>query len=210
MNVSGNVAGLKKGTLYLQHLNDSTLATIDSIEIKGNGNFSFQYEIESPELFYLYLEKDDNNTINDRITFFGEQGDITINTSWNNFDTKAEISGSESHKKFQEFQEVLSKFNTKELTLMQLSTTEEIRSRSEAMDSINNLADKNALRRVLYVLNFALSNTDSPVSPYVALTEASNTNSKYLDSIHNSLSDEVSNSKYGLALAAYLNEVKSN
>jgi len=70
MALSGQIKGLKKGVLYLQHVPDSTLVVIDSVLINGNGNFSFKTELESPEVFYLYLVKKDNNDINDRITFF--------------------------------------------------------------------------------------------------------------------------------------------
>ena len=86
MTITGNVKGLKKGTLYLQHIPDSVLVTLDSLKIEGDGNFTFKTELESPEIFYLYLNKKDNNDINDRITFFGEPGIITINTSCNTFD----------------------------------------------------------------------------------------------------------------------------
>jgi len=66
MTVSGKVKGLKKGTLYLQHVPDSLLVTVDSVEIRGDENYSFTTSLESPEIFYLHLDKKDNNTINDR------------------------------------------------------------------------------------------------------------------------------------------------
>jgi hypothetical protein len=37
------------------------------------------------------------------------------------------------------------------------------------LDSLQKAADKNALRRYLFVLNFALNNSDSYVAPYVTL-----------------------------------------
>ena len=77
MTVSGNIKGLKKGILYLQHIPDTTLVTIDSLEVDGDGNFSFKTEITHPEVFYLYLNKKDNNVINDRIPFFGESVSYT-------------------------------------------------------------------------------------------------------------------------------------
>ncbi|MEP2279995.1 DUF4369 domain-containing protein, partial [Maribacter sp.] len=70
MIVNGKIKGLKKGTLYLQHVPDSVLITVDSLAINGDGNFSFKTKLMSPEIFYLYLDKKDNNDINDRITFF--------------------------------------------------------------------------------------------------------------------------------------------
>lgn len=57
MIVSGNVKGLKKGTLYLQHLADTTLVVVDSLKVDGDGNFRFETELEGPEMFYLYLNK---------------------------------------------------------------------------------------------------------------------------------------------------------
>tara|TARA_R110002051_G_scaffold120401_5_gene193625 strand:+ start:1005 stop:1712 length:708 start_codon:yes stop_codon:yes gene_type:complete len=210
MTVMGNVKGLKKGTLYLQKIQDSTLISIDSLSIEGNGQFEFKTELESPEVFYLYLDKEDHNDINDRITFFGEPGNITINTSWDTFDTKAKIEGSETHKKLEEYRGVMSKFNTRNLEYLQFTFDPKIRKDSMALDSVKKLSDKNILRGYLYALNFALNNRNSYVSPYIALTEVSDAHTKYLDSIHNSLSPEVANSKYGKELKKYLEEIKKN
>jgi len=80
MTVTGKIKGLKKGTLYFQHIVDTTLVTIDSLLIEGDGSFEFKKAIESPEIFYLYLNKKDNNEVNDRLTFFGEPGVINITT----------------------------------------------------------------------------------------------------------------------------------
>ena len=204
MHVSGTIDGLKKGTLFLQHIKDSSLTTIDSVIIKGNGDFVFEYPLESPELFYLYLKKADNNDINDRITFFGEKGNITVNTAWNTFDSNAEIVGSKSHETFEKCREILSQFYTKDLEYVQALVGTENPLDSLGLDSVQQLASKNTLRRYLYVVNFALTNPDSPVSPYMALTEASEANPKYLDSIRKSLSPEVAASKYGKALEAFL------
>ncbi len=208
MVVSGNVEGLKKGTLFFQKVRDSALFNIDSLEIKGDGNFAFEYEIESPEIFYLYLQKADNNDINDRITFFGEPGEVAVNTSWNRFDGDAEIMGSALHQQFENCKDMLSKFNTKELELAQLQLLPEVQKDSIAADSIGRLNGLNFIRKYKYVLNFALSNPDSYVTPYLALTEVADANPKYLDSINNSLSERVANSKYGKALDDYVKTLK--
>lgn len=208
MTVSGQVKGLKKGTLYLQHIPDSTLVTLDSLQIKGDGNFSFKTELSSPELFYLYLNKKDNNDINDRITFFGEPGNITINTSWNTFDTKAEIKGSEVHLKFEEYKKVMSRFNSENLEILQSAFNPEIRKDSIATDSIQKASDRIIKRGYLYALNFALNNKNSPIAPFIAVKEVPDANVKYLDSIYNSLSPEVADSKYGRQLADHLNTQK--
>lgn len=208
MTVSGTIDGLKKGTLYLQHINDSSLATIDSLELRGDGSFSFSHKIESPQLFYLYLKKADNNDINDRITFFGEPGEIFIKTKWNTFDAMPEISGSKSHEIYSKCQEMLSQFNKRELELSRASLSQEIQNDSVAFDSIVELSNKNIITKYRYVLNFALNNPDSYVTPYLALHEASDANPKYLDSINRALVPEVAQSKYGRALNAYVQSLK--
>ena len=209
MTVTGRVKGLKKGTLYLQKIPDSTLITVDSLEVDGDGNFSFKTELESPEIFYLYLNKKDNNDINDRITFFGEPGNITIHTAWNTFDKNADIEGSKTHQKFEEYQKTMSRFNTKGIELMQSAVNSEIILDSLQVDSIQRLSNKNIQRGYAYSLNFALNNKDSYIAPYIALIEVPDANVKYLDSINNSLTTEVANSKYGQALKNFLEHKKN-
>lgn len=208
MLVSGTIDGLKKGTLYFQKIQDSTLINLDSLEIRGDGSFTFTHEIESPEVFYLYLDKADNNTVNDRITFFGEKGAIQVKTSWNTFDSKAEITGSKAHEEYEAFQEMISKFNTKDLELAQTLLRPEIQKDTLALDSLQRLIDRNIVGKYRYVLNFGLNNTDSYITPYVALTQASDANPKYLDSIANQLAPEVAASKYGKALKGHLERLK--
>ncbi len=208
MTVMGKVKGLKKGTLYLQKLPDSTLITIDSLEINGDGSFQFNTEIESPEIFYLYLNKKDNNDINDRITFFGEPDTITINTTWNTFDTKAKIIGSKTHEKFEEYQKVMTRFNTKNLELMNKAFNSETPLDSTEIDSIQRLSDRNMQKGYAYAVNFALNNKNSYIAPYIALHEISDANSIYLDSIYSVLSPEVAASKYGKALKNHLTRLK--
>ncbi len=210
MTVSGVVKGLKKGTLYFQHIPDSTLVVIDSLQINGDGSFSFQTELDGPEIFYLYLNKKDNNTINDRITFFGEPGDISINTSWNTFDTQADIKGSKTNDKYREFQKTMSRFNKKNLELMQASIEPKAPLDSLQLDSLQKLSDKNIKKGYAFALNFALNNLSSPLAPYIAVNEVSDANLIYLDSIHNSMTPEVATSKYGVRLTKLLEERKKS
>ncbi|MDC6364279.1 MULTISPECIES: DUF4369 domain-containing protein [Flavobacteriaceae] len=206
MTISGNVKGLKKGTLYLQQFKDSTLVALDSLEIEGDGAFTFSEELESPDIFYLYLKKQDNNDINDRITFFGEPGQITINTTWKTFDTDPKISGSASHDKFSEFNEMISKFNIRDIALAQQASLPDFQGDSTALDSLQKLADINLVRRYRYALNFGLNNGDSYATPYIMMAEASDANPKYLDSVYNALTPEVATSKYGKVFQDFLSK----
>ncbi len=204
MTVSGQVKGLKKGTLYLQHIPDSLLINLDSLEIRGDGNFTFTTLIESPEIFYLYLDKEDNNVINDRIRFFGEAGEITINTTWNGFDSDAEIGGSESQAKLEEYLKMMSRYNAKNLEILQAAADPGLQNDPQAMDSLQKASERNLRRGYLYALNFAMNNKNSYIAPYIAAKEVPDAGLLILDSIYNSLSPEVAASKYGNELKELL------
>lgn len=209
MEVSGTVKGLKKGTLYLQKVEDSVLATLDSLEMRGNGDFTFETTLESPEIYYLYLKKADNNDINDRITFFGEPGKIRITTIWNAFDSKAVIEGSETQKKLEEYQEVMSRFNAESLGQMQAARDSTLFNDPVALDSLQKANERNLKRSYLYALNYAMSNSNSHIAPFIALSEVADANIKYLDSLYISLSPEVAQGKYGKALKSHLESRKA-
>lgn len=73
MMVTGTIKGLRKGTLYLQKIKDTVLVNLDSVTIDGNPDFTLTTSLKSPEVHYLYLDKEDADTLNDRILFFGEK-----------------------------------------------------------------------------------------------------------------------------------------
>ncbi|SDF22416.1 protein of unknown function [Cellulophaga baltica] len=208
MTVNGSIKGLKKGTLYLQQLQDTVLVNLDSLEIKGNGDFSFESPIENPDIYYLYLVKNDHNDINDRITFFGEPGIITVDTAWDTFDTSAKITGSKTNEKLEEYKKGMSRYNAKNLEILQMRFDPKVNKDSLALDSLIKLSDKNIYRSYAYALNFALNNKDSYIAPYIAINEVADANMKYLDSIHKMLTPEVAASKYGKQLKKYLEDKK--
>ena len=70
MNVSVFIDGFKKGNIYLQKIQDSTLVNIDSVFVDEKGEIVLNYEISSPEIFYLNLDISKNDN---RIEFFGEK-----------------------------------------------------------------------------------------------------------------------------------------
>lgn len=210
MTVTGNIKGLKKGTLYLQHIPDSTLTTLDSLVVDGDGNFTFKTEVASPEVFYLYLNKKDFNDINDRITFFGEPGTITINSSWNTFDATAKIEGSKTQKLWDEYRGIMSEFTKKSLGYIKTSLDSTIQKNPAAIDSLQKASDANTVSEYRYAINFALFNKDSYLAPYIAVKDIPDANITYLDSIHRSLSPSVANSKYGIALKEHLKSLREN
>ena len=89
--VNGEIKGLKKGTLYLQKIEDTALVNVDSVLVTGDPNFSMETYLESPQIMYLYLEKVDNNQYDDRIDLLADQWQITFNIKLDKFETSAEV-----------------------------------------------------------------------------------------------------------------------
>jgi hypothetical protein len=197
MIVKGKVEGLRKGTLYLQKMKDTVLVNIDSTLVNGSPIFKFQTTLETAEVFYLYLDKEDGDSLNDRIMFFGEKGTIEINTLLKTFESSAKITGSKNQELLQEFQSFNRKFNDKNLELIKDLYLAKASKKNKLADSLQQKIDNLLRRRYLYTINFAAKNTDQNIAPFLALTQVFDANLSLLDSIAVKMSNEVSNSKYG-------------
>ena len=206
MIVKGRIEGLRKGKLYLQKIEDTLLVNIDSTLVKGMPNFSFEIPIETAEIFYLYLEKEDGDSLNDRILFFGEKGTIEINTLLKTFDSSAEIKGSKNQELLQEYLSFNKKFNEQNLELIEGFYKAQLKKNSKQSDSLQQKINDLLRRRYLYTINFAAQNTDQNIAPYLALTEVYDANLSLLDTIAFKMTPKVRNSKYGIKFVDYLEE----
>lgn len=204
MAVEGNVKGLKKGTLYLQVIPDSTLVNLDSVEIRGDGNFSFNADVPEPDIFYLYLDNADNNSMNDRISFYGEPGSYTISTRWDGFEADAAVRGPENQDNYVAFKENMSRFNLRQLELSRTLSMLELPQDSSAIDSLELAIDRSLRRKYLYTLNFAHTHKNSQLAPYVVWAEIADANPKLLDSLYRTLPADIAASKYGKKLKGLL------
>ena len=209
IEVKGSIEGLRKGTLYLQKIRDSILIDLDSVVLKGSSDFKLKTKINSPEIFYLYLDKKDGDTLNDRIRFFGEKGTVEINTLLKTYESSAEISGSENHLLLEEYLTFIRKFDQENLKLVKVYFNELRENNvSEKLDSIKKKMDNLLLRRYLFTLNFASTNSNREIAPYLLLTEVNDTSLKLLDSVMVKLSPEVKLSKYGKDLQVLIDRRK--
>jgi len=204
--LSGTIEGLRKGTLYLQKIQDSIIVNIDSVVVDGSPDFKFKTKIESPEIYYLYLNKEDGDSLNDRILFFAEKGEISINTLLNTFESSAKVSGSENQKLLQEYRKLARQFDAKNLEYIQAYFQEVKEENNKALDSIQAAMDNLLRRRYLYALNFASTHGDNVIAPFIALTEVYDANIVFLDTVASKLTDQVKSSKYG---KEFLNFIES-
>ena len=204
MVIKITIDGLKKGTLYLQKVKDTALVSVDSVQLDGKANYVLSDDVESPEIYYLAL----NKKIDERISFFGEKGEITVNAKLEKFATSAKITGSVNHDLLEEHRAMAQKFNGKKLDLV-VEKFEAQKINDTALVSKIDKEEKGLTRRkYFYTTNFAVIHAENEVAPFLALTELYDANIKLLDTINNSLSKEVKASKYGKELDKYIKEIK--
>jgi len=210
MIVKGQVEGLRKGKLFLQKFQDSIMVNVDSTLVEGTPEFEFKTPLETAEVFYLYLDKEDGDSLNDRILFFGEKGTIEINTLLKTFESSAKITGSKNQELLQEYISFSRKFNDQNLELMKEFYEAQMVRNTKRADSIEEKMNKLLKRRYLYTINFAATNTDQNIAPYLALTEVYDANLALLDSIAVKMTPEVSESKYGKQFTEYLEKRRNS
>ena len=206
MIVQGQIKGLKKGSLYLQKMKDSLLISVDSVNLLGNDQFRLTDNVTSSVLYYLTF---DGNTTDKRILFFGEKGTITINDKVDRFGINPEIYGSKNQEILDQYNTIKKKFQNKRLEFIKEDFDAKKSNDPKLIAKLENDYKKLIKREVLFTTNFAISNADSEVAPYLGLTEMYDASLKMLDTISNSLSDKVKNSDYGKRFQEYLDRIRT-
>ncbi|QSS97523.1 DUF4369 domain-containing protein [Psychroflexus sp. ALD_RP9] len=212
LHVNGKIEGLKKGTLYLQSFQDSSFNNLDSIILKGSGEFDLNGQISEPQILALKLNDKSKDEDFKRLYFFGDPNEAyTVNTTLDGFIVNQKIlTNSKNQQKLEEFNAIFKKFNDANLDLIAKSFEEknsktlDIKKQDSLQKSYNNLLK----RKYLYTVNFAINNKDLEVAPYVMLAEAYDANIAYLDTVYKSLKPKIQKSLYGQQLKDLIDNIK--
>lgn len=204
--LTGNIKGLKKGTLYIQRIVDTTLVPLDTIKINGDSHFTSDFDLKSPEMLYLFLDRGVTNSLDNNISFFAEPGAMNLETSLDFFTADVKITGSKNQALYDEYRKVIARYNERDLDLVQLKYNAYKEKNTAEVEKIQ--AKQNALlkQKYLYTTNFAVNNGEYEVAPYLAVTDIYNINLKYLVTIQKRMSTKVAKSLYGKELNAYISE----
>ncbi|WP_299159903.1 DUF4369 domain-containing protein [uncultured Tenacibaculum sp.] len=206
MVVKGQIKGLKKGTLYLQKMNDTVLVAVDSMALLGDDKFILTDNVESPVMYYLTFN---GNAKDKHLMFFGEKGEITINDNIEEFGFKPEIIGSKNQDVMKKFREIDRRFKDQRLDFIQKDFEARKSQDEDLIKQVEADYKKMIRRRFLFSTNFAVTNADSEAAPYIALSELFDANIQLLDTINNSLTDKVKNSDYGKRLQKFVSDIKA-
>lgn len=208
LQITGNIKGLKEGTLYIQKVVDTSLVAIDTIKIDGNSHFESAIDLKSPEMLYLFLDRGISNSLDNNIMFFAEPGIINIETNLDAFLSGAKITGSKNHDLYEEYKKTTSRYKDENLTLIEQKFKAIKRKDISAVDSLSKMQDLNLKRKYLFAVNFAMNNKDHEIAPYIALAEVYDINIKFLDTINNAMTPKVAQSMYGKKLTEYITSLK--
>ena len=208
MHLTGKVDGLKKGTLLLQKIEDTLLISVDSVLVNGDSNFEFSKEIESPEIYYLYVRLKDGTLIDERIPFFAEPGEISIQTTLKNLAVKARIVGSKNQDALNDYKKLLSRYSARDLDQIESNFNALKAGDDSLVAAIEKQRNSLAASKFLMTVNFAINHQDYELAPYLMLSEVYNSNIKYLDTVYKSLTPKIKDSKYGEALESLIENRK--
>jgi hypothetical protein len=206
--LTGNIKGLQKGTLYIQRIVDTALVAIDTIIINGNSQFTSDFDLKSPEMLYLFLDRGVSNSLDNNIPFFAEPGKMTLETSLDFFTADVKITGSKNQALYDDYHKVVSRFIDQDLDLVEAKFKAYKEKNTEELEKIQTKQDAILKRKYLYTTNFAVNNGKYEVAPYVTLAEIYDINMKYLDTIQKTMSPKVAKSMYGKKLNDFITERK--
>lgn len=209
LHITGDIKGLKTGTLYIQRIVDTALVAIDTITIDGSGTFTSDLTLKSPEMLYLFLDRGVSNSLDNNLQFFAEPGNIKIETNLDSYITSAKVTGSKNHDLYEEYKKINNRFKDEKLTLIEQKFKAIKRQNSKVIDSLTARQESNIKRRYLFATNFAINHRDYEIAPYIALSDIYDINVKYLDTIQKSMSPEVAKSLYGKKLNNYISSIRN-
>ena len=204
MMLTGNVKGLKKGTLLLQKIQDSVLVSIDSVLVNGSSLFSFKETILEPEIYYLNLRLENGILKDDRISFFAEANPINISTNLTNFAIDAKVTGSNNQEKYKTYKKIIDRYSDRNLELIEQIFEAKKKGNDSLAIKLNSHQNSILAKKYLATISFALSNKDFEISPYLMVSRVNDTKLVYLDSVYNNLTPKIKDSKYGKDLESLI------
>lgn len=208
LELSVTIKGLKKGTLYIKKVRDTSLITLDTIKINGDSHFVTNLKVASPEMFYLVLDRGVTVTKDNSLSFFAESGKMNIESSLDFFSSEAKISGSKNQKLYDEYRKIATQYVDQNMDLVQQKLKAYQLKNSLEIAKIEENQNAILKRRYLYTTNFAVNNASFEVAPYIALAEISDINLKYLDTIQKCMPPKIAKSLYGKKLIDLIVERK--
>ena len=197
-----DVKGLKKGTLVLKKLSDSSFVMLDSFIVNSGGKINFSVLLDEPEMLFIDLKLNEGSEIK-TLNFFAEKSKIDVVTNLENFGYELVVKGSKNDSIYRNYISLNKKFNDQKLDLFKRSFEKSKSNDIDSLKIIEYLVVNINKRQFLHNANFAVRNSEFELSPYIALTDLYESK-KILDTVYESLSIRIKNSKYAKQLKSII------
>ena len=192
--IEGKISGVKNSKIYLLSTEEGKI--IDSINII-DGKFKLKTYVEDTKEMSMILG---NKKSENKFDFITEPAHILFTSSKDKFVFNGKIQNSKLYSDYKNLKNQINKFNDKDLEMLAEQIEISVQGNQNKYDSINKQRLKFNQKKILFIVNYAMSNTSNPISAFISYKNRENINKIYLEKIYKNLSDEVKSSYYGVKL----------
>ena len=192
--IEGKISGVKNSKIYLFSVEEGKI--IDSIDII-DGKFKLKTYVEDTKEMSMILG---NKKSENKFDFITEPAHILFTSSKDKFEFNGKIQNSKLYSDYKNLKNQINKFNDKDLEMLAEQIEISVQGNQNKYDSINKQRLKFNQKKILFIVNYAMSNASNPISAFISYKYRENINKIYLEKIYKNLSDEVKSSYYGVKL----------
>lgn len=183
------IIGLGDNTVYLQQRRDGDWVKVDSVNFVADKGV-FEGNIDLPESFYLTI-KDGKGYI----PLFLEQGEITLTSNIDNM-RDFSVEGSKTQDEYSSFMDALSTFDEQASMLNQRYQQAKADGNDVELVNIENEYDSIMEQKTQSMLDYAMSNNESVVSPFIIMSNSYLFELDALDKVTSNFSNKITESYY--------------
>ena len=196
LKIEGKIYGIKNSKIYLSSVEEGKI--IDSVNIKDDKFILNTYIDENMEMSMILGDKNSEN----KFDFMTEPGEILFTSTREKFVFNGKIQNSKLYSDYINLKNQISLFDERDIDMLAelIETTAE--GNQSKNDSINEQRIKLNNKKILFIVNYAMTNISDPLSAFISFKYRENINKKYLEKIYEKLSDEVKSSYYGVKLSS--------
>ena len=196
--IEGKISGVKNSKIYLSFVEEGKI--IDSVNII-DGKFKLQTYIDaSREMSIILGHKNSEN----KFDFISEPAHILFKSSKDKFVFNGKIQNSKLYIDYKNLKNQINRFDEKDLEMLAEQIEISVKGNPNKYDSINEQRLKLNQRKILFIVNYAMSNKTSPLSAFISYKYRNSISDDYLKKIFENLSDEIKGSYYGVKLNSNL------
>ena len=196
LKIEGKIYGIKNSKIYLSSVEEGKI--IDSVNIKDDKFILNTYIDENMEMSMILGDKNSEN----KFDFMTEPGEILFTSTREKFVFNGKIQNSKLYSDYINLKNQISLFDERDIDMLAELIETTVEGNQSKNDYINEQRIKLNNKKILFIVNYAMTNVSDPLSAFISFKYRENINKKYLEKIYEKLSDEVKSSYYGVKLSS--------